>query len=151
MDLNIISHKKFKKIFINFLIICILIVGGGFALYKSGIGIFPDTIWALSIQNVFLYAAVGIGLVFAFYIITNKKKIRRLETFEQKLNHFEKFYTRRLWWHVVSCLTTVIFLLLTWHFLFFYFGLFDLLSMLGAYPSKDLLKSELGDDDLIFN
>lgn len=151
MELKVVNHKAFKKIYFNFLIICLLIVGGGFLLYKSSIRIFPDTLWALSLKNVFLYAIVGIALVFAFYIINNKQKLRKLATFEERLSHFEKFYTRRLWWHVASCFTTIIFLLLTWHILFFYFGLFDLLSMLGAFPSKDLLKKELGEEDLIFN
>ncbi len=151
MELKVVNHKAFKKIYFNFLVICLLIVGGGFVLYKNGILIFPATLWALSIKNVFLYAMVGIALVFAFYIINNKKKLRKLATFEQRLSHFEKFYTRRLWWHVISCFTTIIFLLLTWHILFFYFGLFDLLSMWGAYPSKDLLKKELGEEDIIFN
>lgn len=151
MELNVVNHKAIKKNYFNFLVICLLIVGGGFVLYKNNILVFPVTLWALSLKNVFLYAIVGIALVFAFYIINRKQKLRKLASFEQKLAYFEKFYTRRLWWHVISCFTTTIFLLLTWHILFFYFGLFDLLSMLGAFPSKDLLKKELADEDIIFN
>ncbi len=151
MDLKIVKHKTFKRIYLNFLLICILIITGGLVSYKTNFSIFPLTLWALSLKNVFLYTLVGLALVFAFYIISSKQKLRKLETFEEKITHFEKYYARRLWWHVASCLTTIIFLQLTWHVLFLYFGLFDLLSMLSAYPSKEILKRELDEEDLIFS
>jgi hypothetical protein len=151
MDLKIVRHKTFKKIYYNFLVISILIITGGFIFYKTGIQIFPDQLWALSFKNVFLYAIVGMALVFGFYIINNKQKLKKLQSIEEKITLFEKYYTRRLWWHIISCLTTTLFLLLTWHILFFYFGLFDLVSMLGAFPSKEMLKRELAEEDLIFS
>jgi hypothetical protein len=151
MDLKIVNLKIFKKIFFNFLVICILIVAGGFILYKTGTHIFPELLWALSLKNVILYALAGLVLIVAFYIISQKQKLKKLKSFEEKIRMYEHYYTRRLWWHVVSCLTTAVFLLLTWHILFLYFGMFDLLSMLGTYPSKDNLKRELDEDDLIFS
>lgn len=108
-------------------------------------------ILALSLKNILLYSLVGTALIFAFYVVNNRKKLRNMGSFEEKIKHYEKFYTRRLWWHVISCFTSAVFLLLTWHIIFFYFGLFDMLSMLSAYPAKEVLKKELDEDELIFN
>jgi len=108
-------------------------------------------IGALSIKNILLYALVGAALIFAFYVMNNKSRLRKLQTFEEKILLYEKFFTRRLWWHVISCLTSAIFLQLTWHILFFYFGLFDILSMLSAYPSREIIKKDLNEEDILFN
>lgn len=151
MDLKIVNHKTFKKAYFNFFTICALVVSGSFILYKARINIFPFFISALSLQNILLYALVGAALIFAFFVLNNRSRLRKMQTFEAKIEHYEKFFTRRLWWHVISCLTSAIFLLLTWHILFFYFGLFDILSMLSAYPSKEILKRELDEEDIIFN
>ncbi len=151
MELKIVRHKTFKRIFINFLVICLIVNITSFILFKARINVFPFIWVALGVRNVLLYALVGVALIFAFYIISNKQKLRRLQTFDEKIRHFEKYYTRRLWWHVISCLTSAIFLQLTWHIIFFYFSLFDLLSLLSAYPSREILKKELDEEDLIFN
>jgi hypothetical protein len=153
MELKIVQHKTFKKIFVNFLVICMIIIAAGFILYKKRIALIPAYLGAFSLSNVFIYAAIGLLLVFAFYAINNnnKQKLKKLDSFDKKISFYERFYTRRLWWHVISCLTSVIFLQLTFHYIFFYFGLFDLLSMLSAYPSKEVLKKELDEEDLIFN
>ena len=151
MELKIVPHKTFKKIFINFLVICVLIIAAGFVLYKKHIPLLPDFLGAYSFANVLIYALVGLVLIFTFYVINNKKKLRKLVNFDEKIAFYVRFYTRRLWWHVISCLTSVLFLQLTWHYIFIYFGLFDLLSMLSAFPSKEILKKDLAEEDLIFN
>lgn len=151
MDLKIINHKTYKKAYFNFFTICVLVVSGSFILYKARINVFPVFISALSFQNILLYSLIGAALIFAFFVLNNRSRLRKMQTFDEKMEHYEKFFTRRLWWHVISCLTSAIFLLLTWHILFFYFGLFDILSMLSAYPSKEILKRELDEDDILFN
>ncbi len=151
MDLKIVQHKTFKKIYFNFLVICIMIIAGGYFLYKKRVFLLPDFLGAFSAKNILLYVIIGFVLIFAFYVINNKKKLLKLASFEEKLRFYEKFYTRRLWWHVISCLTSVLFLQLTYHYIFIYFGLFDLLSMLAAYPSKEILKKDLDEEDLIFS
>lgn len=151
MELKIVRHRTFRKIFFNFLVICLGIVATGYFLYKKRISLLPDFIGAFSLKNVLIYALVGAALVFAFYVINNKRKLQKLKTFDEKIIFYEKFYSRRLWWHAISCLTSVLFLQLTWHYIFIYFGLFDLLSMLAAYPSKEILKQDLNEEDLIFN
>lgn len=151
MDLKIVPHRTFKKIFFNFLVVCILLVAAGYFLYKQRISLFPSYLGAYTSTNVLIYALVGIMLVFGFYFINNKKKLRSLQNFEEKITFYEKLYTRRLWWHVISCLTSVFFLQLTFHYIFIYFGLFDLLSLLSAFPSRELLKKDLDESELIFN
>ncbi len=151
MDLKIVPYKTFKKIFFNFLVICLLVVAAGYFLYNRRISLFTGFLGAYSTANVMIYALVGLALVFTFYVINNKKKLRSLSSFEDKIAFYEKFYSRRLWWHVVSCLTSVIFLQLTFHFIFIYFGLFDILSMISAFPSKEMLRRDLDESDLIFN
>lgn len=151
MELKIVPHKTFKKIFINFLVICSLVVGLGWILYNRRISLFPGFLGAYSWTNVLIYALVGFVLVFAFYVINRKSRLRKLVKFEEKLAFYERFYTRRLWWHVISCVTSVFFLQLTFHYIFIYFGLFDLLSLASAYPSKELLKKDLDEEDLMFN
>jgi len=153
MDLKVVPHKTFKRIFFNFLVICTLVVGTGFLLYRYRIPVFPAFLSAFSLKNVFLYAGVSAVLVLLFHLINHRKKqaIQRLTSVEEKIPVYEKFYSRRLWWHVVSCGASAFFLLLTYHYIFFYFGLFDLLSLLSNYPSRDMLKKEMDEEDLLFN
>lgn len=150
MDLKIVPHKTFKKIFFNFLVVCVLVIATGYFLYRKRISLFPNFLGAYTSTNVLIYALVGVMLIFGFYVINNKKRLKSLQRFEDKIAFYEKFYTRRLWWHVVSCLTSVFFLQLTFHYIFVYFGLFDLLSMISAFPSKELLKKDLDESELMF-
>ncbi|HPG11757.1 MAG TPA: hypothetical protein PLU37_09520 [Chitinophagaceae bacterium] len=150
MNIKIVQQKEFKKRFFNFLLICILIIGTGFILYKKRISLFPGFLWAFDIKNVLLYAFIGLALVLAFFMINKKQQLKKIEGFENKMRYYEKFYTRRLWWHVISCASSVIFLQLTFHYIFIYFGLFDLLSMAASYPSRELLQKDLDEKDLIF-
>ena len=117
MDLKIVQHKTFKKIFLNFLVICMILIAAGFILYKQRIVLIPAYLGAFSLSNVFIYAIINLLLVYAFYAINNnnRQKLKKLDSFDKKISFFERFYTRRLWWHVISCLSSVIFLQLTFH------------------------------------
>ena len=153
MELKIVPYKNFKKIYFNFLVICVLIIAAGFVMYKKHLALLPGFLAAYSLTNVLIYAIVGAALIAVFYLLNNnnRNKLKKLATFDDRISFYSRFYTRRLWWHVISCLTSVLFLQLTWHYIFIYFGLFDLLSMLSAFPSREILKKDLGEDDLIFN
>ena len=151
MDLKIVKHTTFKKLYFNFLAVCILLLAVGYVLHNKKIHIFPELFSALSFKNVFIYILIGVALIIAFLKINNKKALKNLGSFEEKITRFEKHYTRKLWWHVTSCLSSIIFLQLTGHIIFIYFGLFDLLSMLSAYPSRQALQKELDEDDLLFH
>ncbi len=151
MELKIVPYKAFKRIFFNFLAVCLLLLAGGLLLYKMRINIFPASLFAFSIKNVFVFTCISIALIFIFFAVNNKKELLRQKDFESRIAWYEKYYTRKLWWHVISVLSSVIFLLLTFHYIFLYFALFDLLSLFSSYPSKETLKNDLNENDLLFN
>jgi hypothetical protein len=93
---------------------------------------------------------VGIAVVVTMWQVDQRKKLQALPSVDEKIVFFESYYRRRLWWHVLSCGVSAFLLLTTARMLFFYFGLFDLLTMFLAYPSKLIIKKEMREDDLLF-
>ena len=150
MDLKIINQKQLKRIYINFLVICLLITGGSYILFQSGFRFFEGSDWVNEMTNILLYCMIGIVIVFTYFQMSQRKKLRVLPTIEEKIIFYEKFYRYRLWWHVLACFVSAFLLLLTGRNIFFYIGLFDLLEMLLSYPSQLIIKKEMKEDELIF-
>jgi hypothetical protein len=150
MDIKIVTHKAFKKIYLNFFVLCCLLIAGGFILVQTGIRFFPAADWIVNLKNLFIYGMIGIVLLYTIYEQTQRRKLRSLDTFEEKISFFEQFYKKRLWWHVFACFTSILLLLLTYRRIFLYISFYDLFIMLSAYPSKIFLQREIQEDDLVF-
>ncbi|HMK25249.1 MAG TPA: hypothetical protein VK483_04400 [Chitinophagaceae bacterium] len=150
MDLKVIKLKPLRNIYLNFLVICLLITIGSFILYKTGFQFFRGSNWVVEMKNLLLWGMVGLAVVFTMYQVNQKKKLQALLTVDEKISFFEVYYRRRLWWHVLSCVVSGFLLLLTARMIFIYFCLFDVLSMLLAYPSEFIIKKEMKEDDLMF-
>jgi hypothetical protein len=140
MDLKVINLKPLKKIYFNFLALCLLITIGSFVLYKTGFQLFPGNNWVFEMKDFLLWGMVGLAVVFTMYQVNQRRKLQALPTVDAKISFFEVYYRHRLWWHVLSCVISGSLLLLTARMIFFYFCLFDLLSMLLAYPSEFIIK-----------
>lgn len=150
MDFKTVNRKPLKKIFFNFLIICLLITVGSFVLYNAGVQLFAGSDWVIRLKNAFLLGMIGIAMGFSFFQAGQKRKLQALPSVEEKIKFYEIFYRNRLWWQVLSCLVSGFLLLLTHRTIFLFFCLFDLLMMAAAFPSELIIKKELNEDELLF-
>ena len=150
MDLKVINLKPLKKIYFNFLALCLLITIGSFVLYKTGFQLFRGSNWVIEMKDFLLWGMVGLAVIFTMYQVNQRRRLQALQTVDEKITFFEVYYRRRLWWLILSCIVSSFLLLLTARMIFFYFCLFDLLSMLVAYPSELIIKKELKEDELMF-
>jgi hypothetical protein len=150
MDLKVINLKLLKKIYLNFLTICILITIGSFVFYKIGVQFFRSSSWVIEMKDLLLWGMVGLAVVFTMFQVNQRRRLQALLTVDEKISFFEAYYRKRLWWHVLSCAVSGFLLLLTVRMIFLYFCLFDLLSMFFAYPSEFIIKKEMKEDDIMF-
>ena len=74
MDFKTVNRKPLKKIFFNFLIICLLITVGSFVLYNAGVQLFAGSDWVIRLKNAFLLGMIGIAMGFSFFSGRSKKK-----------------------------------------------------------------------------
>lgn len=151
MELKVVDHKPLRKTFYNFLAICTVITAGSFLLYLSGFSLFRYSSWAIRLKDIFLFMVVCLAAVFFFYQQAQRKKLIRLTRFEDKVSYYEIFYRNRLWWQVLSCVLSGFLLLITHRIIFLGFCLFDLVTMIAAYPSPSVIKKELEEEDIVFS
>jgi hypothetical protein len=151
MELKIVQHKTFKKIYFNFLAICLSVSALSILLYLKKFYLFGYIDWVGKAKYIFLFALIGLGAMFSWYHKSQREKLQKINDFQSKLELYETFYKNRLWWHVISCMATGFLLLITFHYFFIFFLILDLLSLAISYPSEPLIKRELNEDDIIFN
>jgi hypothetical protein len=151
MELKVVEQKPLKRIYFNFLAICATITVGSLILFLTGFGFFQYALWAIKLKDIFLLMVICLAGMFFFYQQAQRKKLLQISSFEDRIRFYETFYRNRNWWQVFSCVISCFLLLLTHRLIFLAFCLFDLITMLIAYPSPEMIRKDLGDEEIIVN
>ncbi len=147
---KIVDMKVYKKIYLNFLTVMTMMAVACFLLVRNGIFINWNIGNPETITNILLFGMVGLALLYSFYLRSLKEKMQRLTNFEEKLAFHRRYFKTRMWWNILSGAISCFLYLLTAHRFFFWFVLFDFLSLLIIFPNKFFFKKELNDDEIIF-
>jgi|GEM_PF-835698 len=91
-----------------------------------------------------------LAFVHSFYRKRQLQRLDKMNSFDQKVQAYEKIYKFRLQWFVFSAGICCGLYVLSLHRLFLFFALFDLLLLIGNYPNKTIFKKELNHEDIIF-
>lgn len=151
MELKVVEQKPLKRIYYNFLAICSAIIVGSLILFLSGYGFFQYAIWATKLKDIFLLLVICLAGIFFFYQQAQRKKLVQYSNFDDKIRFYESFYRNRNWWQVFSCVISCFLLLITHRLIFLAFCLWDLVTMLIAYPSPAMIRKDLGDEEIMVN
>jgi hypothetical protein len=145
-----VDMKMYRKTHLNFLSVMCLMAVASFLLVRNSI----DINWNIAVSTIttdaLLIGIIGLAILYSFYIRKQKEKMQRIENFEEKLAFHRRYYKIRLWWLLLSGATSCLLYVLTAYKFFFWFVLFDFLSLLLAFPGKFFFKRELNDDEIIF-
>ncbi len=148
---KIVDMKVYKKIHLNFLTIMCLMAVASVVLVKNSFYIIPwNTAGSKITTDVLLIGMIGLALLYSFYLRKQKEKMQGIIDFDEKLIFHRRYYRIRMWWLILSGATSCFLYVLTVYRFFFWFVLFDFLSLLLAFPSKFFFKRELNDNDVIF-
>lgn len=142
--------KVYRKTYFNFLAIMTIMAAGSFFLVQSGIYINWSSGNSNVITDVLLVTMIGVAVLYSFYLKRLKEKMQSILDFEEKLSFHRKYFNTRMWWNIASGAVSCFLYLLTAHRFFFWFVLFDFLSLLIVFPNKFFFKKELNDDEIIF-
>lgn len=149
MDLYSVNSRNFKRTFYLIEIYSAAAVIASFFLAESGLFFVP----AFSISRQITFPVLLVMFVVAhFYGRSLRKRIRamgQIESFEVKVEEYEKVYRFRMQWNLVSCLILCLLFILTARYFFFYFAIFHVLFVIPLYPNAGLFKRELRNEEII--
>jgi hypothetical protein len=69
--------------------------------------------------------------------------------FETKVQVYEKVYSSRLQWNLISCLILCLLFVLSGRYFFFYFSIFQVVIVIPLYPNLLLFRRELKNEEII--
>ena len=147
---KIVDMKVYRKIYLNFLTIMTIMSVASFLLVRNGFYIHWDIGNTKNITDIFLWGMIGVAIPYSFYLRRLKGKMQLIIDFDKKLAFHRRFFSFRMWWSIVSGAISCFLYLLTTNRFFFWFVLFDFLSLLIVFPNRFSLKRELNDDEIIF-
>jgi NADH:ubiquinone oxidoreductase subunit K len=145
-----VDMKVYRKIHLNFLTIMCLMAVASFILVQNGFYINWNFEGSTITVDILLIAMIGLAILFSLYSRRQKIKMQAIADFEEKLSFHRRYFWIRMWWLLLSGATSCFLFVLTSYRFFFWFVLFDFLSLLLAFPNKLLFKRELNEDEIIF-
>lgn len=145
-----VNMKVYRKIHLNFLTLMCLMAVASFLLVRQGIYINWNFEESNITVDIVLIAMIGLAILFSLYSRRQKIKLHAIDEFEEKLSFHRRYFLIRMWWLLVSGTFSCFLFVLTTYRFFFWFVLFDFLSMLIVFPNRFSLKRELNDDEIIF-
>ena len=149
MELYPVPIKKYKTLFIVILIANIALITVPFVLVKLGYVFFPG----YKDSKVVSYSLMGF-LIAASLLQVNyqRKKLIRIAwmpSFTERLQHYDKLFAIRMYWHLLSCMVTAIIVIVTLDTYFFYYGIFDVVFAFMYYPRLALFRRELREENIV--
>lgn len=142
--------KLYRKIYLNFLTVMTLMAVTCFLFVRNGFYINWKIGDSGTMTDIFLWGMVGIAIIYSFYLRRLKEKMQGIIDFAEKLSFHRRYFRIRMWWNILSGASSCFLYLLTANRFFFWFVLFDFLSLLIVFPNKFFFKKELNDDEIIF-
>lgn len=144
-----ISIKKYKTLFIIILIANILLIAVPFVLVKTGYVFFP----AYKGSKLVSYSLIGLLIVGALLQVKYQRKkliqIAWMPFFDTRVKLYDKLFTIRMYWHLLSCIVTAIIIIVTLDTYFFYYGILDVIMAFMYYPRLALFQRELREENIV--
>jgi hypothetical protein len=147
---KIVDMKIYRKIYFNFLAIMCVMIAAVYLLVKNGIYLGQFFIQSKTIVYGFLALMLAVTFVYSLYLRRQREKLQAIADFDKKLAFHQNYFKTRMWWQILGGATSCILYMITAHRYFFWFALFDLLSLVVVFPNKFFFKKELNDEDIIF-
>ena len=148
MELYSIPTKSYKNIFFSVLSANIAAIIISYLLVTQVLTVIPLRV-ERSVTTPILLIMVAVAFIHSGQLRKKLNKLHEIEDFEEKLKAYEKIYKFRMMWHLGSVLVTCLIFVLTSRYYFFYWVIFDLLVSLPGYPSRELFKRELKNEEVI--
>lgn len=149
MELYPVSVKKYKRLFIAILITNIVLITVPFVLVKMGYVFFP----AYKGSKLISYSLMGFLIAVSLLQVNYQRKkliqIAWIPSFTERLHHYDKLFTIRMYWHLLSCIVTAIIVTVTLDTYFFYYGIFDVVFAFMYYPRLALFRRELREENIV--
>lgn len=145
-----INIKKYKTLFIFILIANIVLITVPFVLVKMGYVFFP----AYKGSKLVSYSLIGLliaGTLLLQVKYQRKKliQIAWMPFFDARIKLYNKLFTIRMYWHLVSCIVTAIIIIVTLDTYFFYYGILDVVMAFMYYPRLVLFQRELREENIV--
>lgn len=144
-----ISIKKYKTLFIIILIANILLITVPFVLVKTGYVFFP----AYKGSKLVSYSLIGLLIAGALLQVKYQRKkliqIAWMPFFDTRVKLYDKLFTIRMYWHLLSCIVTAIIIIVTLDTYFFYYGILDVIMAFMYYPRLALFQRELREENIV--
>ncbi|MFD2918671.1 hypothetical protein ACFS6H_03045 [Terrimonas rubra] len=145
-----INIKKYKTLFIFILIANIVLITVPFVLVKMGYVFFP----AYKGSKLVSYSLIGLlitGTLLLQVKYQRKKliQIAWMPFFDARIKLYNKLFTIRMYWHLVSCIVTAIIIIVTLDTYFFYYGILDVVMAFMYYPRLALFQRELREENIV--
>ena len=119
------------------------------------------------IQNLnWFFSTINVGrsfLLTALFIVAalatihsrlQKKRLTQIvaiQDFDIKVRKYETFYRYRMFWFVFASLVSAILAIFTNRMIFFYFTILEFVMALPGYPTLQLFRKELQNDEIILS
>lgn len=145
-----VDMKTYRRIYMNFLAMMTAMAVAVFMLVQKGIYIPIKITDPDSMTNILLIGMVALAFGYGYILRKLRAKLLTIADFEEKMAFHRKYFKIKMWWNILSGATSCFLYLLTGNRFFFWFVLFDFLSMLLSSPRQFFFKRELNDDDIIF-
>lgn len=144
-----ISIKKYKTLFIIILIANILLITVPFVLVKTGYVFFP----AYKGSKLVSYSLIGLLIAGALLQVKYQRKkliqIAWMPFFDTRVKLYDKLFSIRMYWHLLSCIVTAIIIIVTLDTYFFYYGILDVIMAFMYYPRLALFQRELREENIV--
>jgi len=148
MDLYSIDTKPYKQTFFRTLISTVIITLATYLLLKKHIYLFGK-INSFVIVITLLLSTVVLSFIHAGYQVKSLTKLQAIEDFEEKLSQHQRHYAFRLLWWFFACVVGCFLAVATGSYSFLYYGIFNALTILPAYPRLSLFQKELKNEDIV--
>ena len=103
-----------------------------------------------SIISLLMTLLVGVAISQTAF---TKKKLEKLQTFtgfEDKVGYYKKIYQVRMYWKLLSCLSSCCFHIISGRSMFLYFAVFDVLTTWVYLPNKHVIRKEFDMEEIEF-
>ena len=150
MDLYTIDVRRYRNIFWQTLIPKLVVAVASFFMVTNGIYLLEGFDPGKKLTLPVLILLVILATFHSQYQRKRLAKLQEITDFDQRVEEYEKFYQFRLLWYLFSCLVSCGLSLLTGRYLFLGFAALDILISLPLFPSLQLFKRELKNEEIIF-
>ncbi|MES1220661.1 MAG: hypothetical protein ABUT20_34480 [Bacteroidota bacterium] len=145
-----IDLKEYRKVCINFILVISIMIAASFLLVRLHLYLHWTNANSDIFKNILLLVMVGAAFIHTNNIRKKKETLLALPGSEEKIAYHKKYFTLRMWWHIITCAISCILYIIADHTFFFFFAVLELIMVIEAFPTKLSFARELNDDSINF-